>query len=180
MVLKTDAQFVLKEKGKEGLKKVEKKLEEWGLPLHYEKIKTMDFYPVGMRILSLLGIKEVFNFDQRKIWEMGNFAPRVSFLIKLFIQYFVSVERTFFKECPKIWRKHWSIGELQPIELNLKQKYLVVRIKDFNIHPLYCIYLSGYFSKFTQMLIKTKKVECQEEECFFRQGKHHQFRVKWQ
>ena len=54
IVFKTDADFVLKEKGKESLKAVEEELARIGYPINYQKLKTMNFYPLGVRVLSLL------------------------------------------------------------------------------------------------------------------------------
>ncbi|MBM3258059.1 MAG: hypothetical protein FJZ05_02520, partial [Candidatus Nealsonbacteria bacterium] len=61
VAFKTDMEFVLKEKGKGGLKKVEDELKRIGFPIKYEEIKVMDFYPIGLRVISLMAIKEVFN-----------------------------------------------------------------------------------------------------------------------
>ena len=54
--LKADRDFVLQYYGKEALEQVVQKLQEWGVPLDYEKIKELGFYPLGWRALSLLAI----------------------------------------------------------------------------------------------------------------------------
>ena len=46
---------------------MEKELAKLGHPLSYQKISNMDFYPVGLRALSLLVIKGIFDFDNEKI-----------------------------------------------------------------------------------------------------------------
>jgi hypothetical protein len=180
VVLKTDADYVLAEKGKEALKKVEEELERLGHPLDYQKIKSMEFYPVGMRALSLLAIKRVLNFDDEKIKDMGFVATKKSLIIKLFVRYFLSVKKVFFEEAPRIWQKHWTKGTLVPVELDEEKKYGILRLKDFDLHPLYCsVYLRGYFSGILQMLVKSTEITCQETKCPFKGNEYHEYLLKW-
>jgi len=179
VVLKTDGEYVLKEKGEEGLKKVEEELEKFGYPIKFKEIKTMDFFPVGLRVISLLTIKKVFNFDDEKIKEMGIFATKVSLIIKIFTRYFLSVKRVFYVEAPKIWRKHWTIGELIPVEINEEKKYAILRLKNFSLDPVYCKYLEGYFCGVLLMLVKTTKMIPEETKCKFRGDEHHEYLIKW-
>ena len=179
--LKTDMEFVLTKMGKEGLARLEKELNDLGFPTKYKEINNVDFYPAGLRVLSLLAIKKVFGFDDEEIKEMGFIATKKSLIIKLFVRYFLSTERVFYKEAPRIWQKHWTKGTLVPIELNEKEKYAVLRLEDFELHPIYCsVYLRGYFSGILQMLIKTPKITCQETKCSFKGDQYHEYLLKWQ
>lgn len=177
VVFKTDQDFILKKGGKEGLKKVEKELEKLGYPISYKEMETLAFYPIGLRVLSLLVISQVFNLKEEEIKEMGASAPRVSLIIKFFMQYFLSIRKTF-EQVSKIWRKHYTIGDLAPVELNEEEKFLVLRLENFNLHPLFCQYLVGYFRKIAEMILKSE-VKSQETECFFRGDDYHQFLLKW-
>ena len=180
VVLKTDAEYVLGEKGEEGLEKIEEELGKLGHPFNYREIKNMDFYPAGLRALSLLVIKKIFNFDDERIKNMGSVATKRSLIIKLFIRYFFSIKRVFFKESPRIWQKHWTLGELVPVELDEEKKYAILKLKNFSLHPLYCsVYLRGYFIGILQMLVKTKEITCQETKCPFRGDEYHEYLLKW-
>ena len=179
VVFKTDIEYILGEKGEEGIKKLEDELGKLGYPIKFKEIKTMEFYPVGLRAISLLVIKKVFNFDDEKIEEMGFFATKKSLIIKLFIRYFLSLQRVFFKESPKMWRKHYTIGELAPVELNEEKKYAILRLKDFNLHPIYCIYLGGYISGLIQLMVKNPKIICEETKCTFKGDEYHEYLIKW-
>lgn len=179
VTLNIDREYILKEKGEEGLKKLEEELEKLGYPIKYKKIETLAFYPVGLRAISLLAIKKVFNFDDEKIEEMGFFATKKSLIIKLFIRYFLSLQRVFFKESPKMWRKHYTIGELAPVELNEEKKYAILRLKDFNLHPVYCHYLEGYISGLIQLMVKNPKIICEETKCTFKGDEYHEYLIKW-
>ncbi|MBL7142301.1 MAG: hypothetical protein ISS83_01360 [Candidatus Pacebacteria bacterium] len=180
VALKTDLEFILKEKGEKGLKQVEDYLKEIGFPIKYKEVKVMNFYPIGLRIISLLAIKEVFNFDDEKIKSIGVFATKVSLIIKLFIKYFFSTQRVFLKEAPKIWDKHYTISKLLPAELNEEKKYAIVKIEDLALDPIFCTYLGGYFCGILKMLIKTQSIDFEETDCPFRGGKYHEFLIKWQ
>lgn len=178
-VLKTDGEYVFKEKKKEGLKKLENELEKLGQPIKYKKINSLGFYPIGLRIVSLLAIKKIFGFDKEKIRTMGNFATKASLIVQFFMKYFLSIQRVFKEEGPKLWRKHWSVGELIPVKLDEKKKYAVLRVENFNLHPIYCCYLKGYFVGMFQMMIKSPRITCQETKCSFQGDKYHQFLIKW-
>ncbi len=175
-----DRDYILKNKGEKGLKQIEEELEKLGHPIRYKEIETFSYYPVGSRVLSLLVIKKVFNFDDEKIEEIGFFGTRASLIVKLFIKYIFSVQRVFLKEGPRIWREHWTVGKLIPVELNEEKKYAILQLKDFDLHPVYCIFLKGYLSGLFSMIIKSPKITCQETKCSFRGDECHEYLIKWQ
>ncbi len=176
---KNDSQFVLKEKGKEGLEMVERELEKLGYPIEYKKINQFAFYPIGLRVLSLLAIKKTFDWSDKKIEELCAYAMKVSLIIKLSIRHFFSVERVL-NQAPRIWSKYFTVGRLKIEEHNLEKKYLILKIENFDLHPIYCCCLKGVLLELTKMIITPKKMTCEEIECSFRGGKGHRYLVKWQ
>lgn len=181
VTFKTDFQYILKEKGEKGVKKLEEKLKEVNCPIDYKKIDTLAFYPLGLRIVSLIAIKEVFNFDEKKIEEMGRYAPKISLIVKLLLKYFISPKKAIMKETPRGWRKHYTLGELEPVEYNEEKKYFRVRIKNFKILPLYCCYyLKGYFCGVIEMLTGASGVTGENKKCVFKGDKYHEYLIKWQ
>lgn len=178
MVFVTDAEFILREKGKEGLEQLEQSLKENGYPLQYGKIKTMDFYPIWWRILSLLFIMDFFKFNEEKIREMGASSPKISFILRLFMKHFISIEKTL-GQMPKMWQKHYSVGDLKVVQFNEKEKKLVLNLENFNLHPIVCIYLAGYFSKVIEMVVKSPAV-CKEKKCSHQGSPYHEFLLTWQ
>jgi len=178
VALKTDEKFILREKGEEGLKMVEDELVKIGHPIKYSEINSMDFYPISLRILSILVIQKVFYFDEKKIKEMGAAAPKVSMMIKLFMQYFLSLKKTF-EQVSKMWRKHYTAGEVEVGELDEKNKKIIIMLKNADFHPIFCIYLNGYFLSILEMIVKASGL-CQETKCSFKGDKYHEFYLKWQ
>ena len=179
VTLKIDCDYILKEKGEEGLRKLEEEVEKLGYPIKYKEISAMAFYPVGLRALSLLAIKKVFNFDDEKIKEIGFFGTRVSIILKFFIRYAFSLPLVFKKETKRMWREHWTVGEMTPVELNEEKKYAILRLKDFNLHPIYCPYLRGYLTGLFSMMVKSPKITCEETKCVFRGDQYHEYLIKW-
>jgi len=180
VVFKTDTEYILAEKGEEGLKKLEEELEKLGHPIKYKEIETFSYYPIGLRALSLLATKKIFGFDDKKIEDMGFKATKKSLIIKFFIKHVFSLEKIFFQKGPKIWQEHWTAGEMIPIKLDKKEKYIILIFKDFNLHPVYCVYLKGYLRGLFSMMIKTPEMTCQETKCSFKGDEYHEYLIKWQ
>lgn len=176
VVFKTDAEFISREKGAEGLRKVENELKRIGYPIEYKNIKTMAYYPMGLRALSLLAIQQALNFSNEEIKRMGASAPKFSLIIKLFLQYFLSVQKTAEKAC-EIWEGHYTAGQLSA-KSNEEEKYAILRLKDLTLHPLLCRYLEGYFSTIVQMVVKSP-VTSKETKCSFKGDDYHEFLLRW-
>jgi len=178
-VFLTDYRYIKERKGEEGVELLKKKIKEWGVPLNYEKAKPLDWYPVGFRAISLLAIKEIFNWGDKEIFELGNNAPKFSFIVKLLMKYFLSPQRSFL-ESPKYWSKHYSVGKLEACEFNEKKKFLIIRLKDFKVHPVFCPLLRGYFLRIAQFVLKSKKVTIKETKCVFKKDSYCEFVIKWE
>ena len=131
---KSHVQFVVEEKGEEVLKKIEEKMKELGYPVGYKNMKPMSFYPIGLEATTLLVIKELFNYDDQKLREIGVYQSKVSLIIKLFTKYFVSM-KVIAQKAPEMWRKYYTVGNLRITELNEKEKYTIIEVKDFQIYP---------------------------------------------
>ena len=176
-VFKTDRSFILKKGGEKKLKEVERELEEMGYPLLYDDVETMNFYPFGVRVLSLLAIAKVFNLDSEGVREVGAMAPKSSVLIRVFTKYFLSVGETL-KKVGEIWGKHSTIGKAEAQEVNEKEGYAIFHFSDFKFHPIYCDYLCGYLSGIITMTV-SKEVSVEETKCSFREGEIHEFKATW-
>ncbi len=177
MSIKGEADFILKEEGEEGLKKLEETVANLGFPIKFNEVKSMDFYPLYVEAVMLVAIKKLFNYDEKKFQEMGRFESKLSLIIKLFIKYFVSLERAI-KVAPRMWRENYTVGNLKVAEFDEEKKYALLRIENFRFHPLHCQDLKGYFSGVIQMIVG-KPVTCQEMKCIHRGDEYHEFLMKW-
>ena len=178
VVFNTDAQYILGEKGEEGLKKVEEKTKEWGYPIDYKNVRNMEWYPIGLRALSLLAAKEVFDWGDEKIKDIGHSAPTYSFVVKLLMKYLLTLKQTYGKS-PSYWTKHYNVGELKVPEYNEEEKYLVLQLRDFKIHPILCPYYAGYFRKIAELGAREEITGIEETKCPFRGDSHHEYVIRW-
>lgn len=174
---KADGDFIIKEKGKEGLIKLEERLAELGQPIKYEKIKETDFYSLGLRGIELLVIKDLFNFTKEDFARMGAFQTKNSLIIKLFMKFFVSLD-VLSKKAPEMWRKYYTTGDLEVTEFNKEEKKGILSVKNFALHPFHCQLLEGYFGNVIKMVVGVPTV-CEEKKCTFRGDEAHEFYVRW-
>lgn len=137
VAIKGEMEFILKEEGKEGLKKLEDQMAELGYPIKYKEIKPMTFYPLNLYGAIQLVVKSLFNFDNKKFQEMGAFEAKISLIARLFMKFFFSSEKMI-REAPKMWKRYLTIGDLKVIETNEEKKYLILRIENFRFHLIHC------------------------------------------
>jgi hypothetical protein len=176
VVFQTDAKYILEKEGETGLKKIEDKIKELGFPIDY-KSGAMDSYPIGLRIVSLLLIKEVFSWPDSEIRNMGYVAPKTSFIVKLLMKFFISMEK-FVKKIPTFWNQHYTRGKLEVINFDNEKKELSLRLTEIEIHPTFFVYLEGYFEKMLQFLEKTSKAKM--KEAVYEGKPCHECLIKWE
>lgn len=175
--IKTHGEFILKEEGEEGLKKLENTMVRLGYPIKFKEIRATTLYPFGAEAVILVAIKRLFNYDNKKFQEMGKFHAKSSLIIRLFMKYFVSLQRMA-KEGPKIWRRYFTVGDLEAVEINEEKKRLIFRVQNFKFHPLHCQILMGSLPTIIQMILG-KPVIYEETKCLYRGDDYHEFLVKW-
>jgi len=178
-IFHTHAMFIRYKQGEGGIKMVEEKLKELGYPLKFKEIKSLKWYPEALSVLTILTAKDIFHWTENDIFEMGNAAPKYSFVVKVLIRHFLSIQRTF-KEAGLSWKKNFDFGELEPHEINEQEKYLVLRVKGYKFHPLICVYHKGYFLRFAQFVLKGKNITVEETKCVFKGDPYHEYVVRWE
>ena len=171
-------EIIREKEGQEGVEKVEKKLEELGYPIKFSKVKSMDWEDEALSTLVLLTMKEVLGWTDEDIFYTGWFAPRNSFIIKVLVRYFVSVEKAF-DNAAKYWRKHFNFGELEPVSLDKENRRAVIRVKGYDFHPIICIYWMGYFTSVVELSLPKSKVDIKEVKCVYKGDEYHEFEITW-
>jgi len=175
----TDAKYVVKKIGESGLQKLIEKTKELGWEIDYQDIRVMDWYPIGQRALSLIAVQEAFNFGSKEIKEMGNIAPKHSLIAGVMMKYFISLAKIA-KEAPKYWQQHYTVGVLESYKLDEKNRKMILRLKDFKIHPVMCPYVEGYFLMIAQFVVKSEKINVEETKCELKGDPYHEFTVTWE
>ena len=170
--------YIGAQRGEDGTRVVDRKLRALGYSLDLKKIRSLDWYPDAYSVLILLVAKELFDWSDDDIYAMGKNSPRISFIVKLLMKYFVSIERTF-KSAPQSWQKHHNEGAISDVIYKEEEKQLSFRLKDYKIHPIMCVYLSGYFLSYAEIVLKNQKVKIQEIKCMFKGDSYHEFKITW-
>lgn len=178
-VFETDAEYIKNRLGREGLDKVVASLQAAGYPIRYGNVKSMEWLPLGLRALSLLVIKDVFNWNDEEIKEMGDAAPKYSFIVKLLMKFFVSPSVAF-NHAPEYWVKHYDTGRLVAAELDEEKGHAVIHLHDFKVHPVYCKYLEGYFQRLFKFMYPSSLIEIIEVKCMCKGDVYHEFVVNWE
>ncbi len=177
-VIQANVVFIRGKTGEEGLKAIENKMAEFGYPFEFNKIKIGEWYPEALSVSIILVAKDLFNWTEKDIFEMGNSAPKYSFISKVVMRYFLSLERII-KEIPNYWKNHFDFGELESYKFSEEEKYLILHEKGYKFHPLLCIYHSGYFLRIAQFAIKSKEITVEETKCMFKEYPYHEYIIKW-
>ena len=159
VALYTDAEYVRRHEGEEALQRVEEETKEMGYPIDYNEIRAMDWYPLGVRAVSLLAIKKTMNWSDEQIKEMGRAAPKYSIITKLMLRYFINLE-TLVGKLETYWRKNYNQGSLTGI---IGNKSLSLYLRDFEIPAFVYPYIDGYFSSVLSIVIG-KREEIRVEE----------------
>ena len=177
--LKNDAGFVLAREGKEGVKKLEEELERLGCPIKYEKIRSLNFYPIGLRTISLLTTKKVFSMGDEDIRDMCGFSMATSIIIRLYMKFFHSIPKVL-EQAPKMLGEYYTVGNIFVKEYNEKEKRVILIIEQLDLHQVFCRCLEGYLRNIAKAVTGSKNVTCQEINCVFRGAKNHEFIIQWQ
>lgn len=175
--IKEIIKYILKEEGEDGLGKLEDAMEKIGYSIKGRNIKAMKFYPLGLEASTLVAVKRLFNYDDKKFQDLGRFAGKFSIIIRLFMGYLVSLDKIA-KETPKMWRKYFTIGDFNMVEINKEGKYVILRIENYYLHPIHCQILIGYLSSILQIVVKSP-VTGEETKCTFQGDEYHEYLLKW-
>ena len=171
----TLATYILQKYGKKELGLLEKKMEELGYPLHFDEIDPLKWYPESLNVLAFLVAKHLFGW--KDLFEVGYASPKFSVGIRLFMR-LSSLERIL-KETSRTWRKFLDIGTLEFVEYNKKEKYIVIRLKDYKTHPEMCRYYAGFFLSMAKSTQKGKNMTIKETKCMYKGDPYHEYVVRW-
>jgi len=177
-VFETDAEYIGKKYGSEAVEKVQVCLRDLGYELTYKDVSSMEWMALNLRALSFLVMKDLFRWTDEEFIAMGDAAPKHSFIVKLFMKFFISPSVAF-SHAPEYWVKHYDIGRLEATSLDEEKRNAVVHLYDFSLHPLYCRYLEGYFGRLFKFMFPNSRISITETDCICNGDSRHEFLVEW-
>ena len=171
--------YVRKKKGNNGLNRVISVLKKCNYKLpDIKKVDDLDWVPLSLPNIFLVATVKVFNLKKKDIIKMGREVVPSSYLIKLFIRHFSNTGKTF-KRAAADWKKHYSIGGLEVVKFDQKQKQIVIRLKDIKWHPFACLYHIGSLGAFGELALGKKFKKIIETKCISRGDSFHEFVFYW-
>lgn len=173
--LLTLARYVGSKHGKKEVWTLEKKLEELGCPIHFEKIEPANWYPESWNVLGMIVAKELFGW--KDLYDIGYNSPVFSFGVRVFMKFLPL--NAFVKQIPEYWRKFLDVGEMDAFISNEEKNCVVVRIKNYVFHPEMCLYFAGFFLRIGEYVIKNKEMTIKETKCIYRGDSYHEYVLKW-
>ncbi|MCD4694061.1 hypothetical protein K8R62_01755 [bacterium] len=176
-VFHTQREYIKRKKGVKGLNDFAKKSKELGYEIDLRKADYRGWHPIGLRPFGWLVMLRTFGWGQEELIDSGYQAPQISFIMRILAGYFVSPEVTI-KRSPSYWKKHYSTGSLTVPLVDMKNRKFILRIDDFLVSPLFCIFYLGYFRKIVEFGgIKNSKIK--ETKCMFKGDDYHEFEIIW-
>ncbi len=178
-VFRTHAIFIEYKEGEAGLKKVEETMNSLGFPIVFSEIKPEKWYREALSVLVILVSKVVFNWSDDDVYNMGNSAPKHSFIIKVFIKHFLSV-KDIFERAEQYWKKHYNFGSFEKVEFNEEERYIIISIKGYSFHPIVCdTYFRGYFTAIAKLSLSSNNVRTEIIKNVFNRDEYNQYKISW-
>ncbi len=171
-------QYLQRKEGEESLSKLKQVLKELELPIDIEKVKDSNLIKESFVALVIITIKELFNWTDEDVFNMGKEEPKSSLIVKLLMKYLVSMEKTF-EKAPDFWRKFTDFGYIESVEFNNKESYFVLRLHNYNIDPVMCRYLAGVFFTMASFALKEGNVTIEETRCMHKTDEYHEYVIGW-
>ncbi len=178
-VFRTHANFIKHKEGEDALKKVEEKMKELGYPLEFKKVKTGDWHKESLSALVIVVCKNIFNWERKDVFEMGNMAPKHSFIIRMFVKHFISLKDVF-EKAGQYWDRHYDFGSMEKGYFNEKEKRLVLKIKGYIAHELVTgPYFRGYITRIAQFSLKSQKIETEQTKSVHHGDPYNEYVIRW-
>ena len=167
--------------GGEGLRVIEKESKTLGIPFVPEEIQEAEWYPAGIFVEISYILQEKFNFKEKDFAELGEKVAKFSPIIRFLMKYFAIPEKIAKIATSRLWRRFFDVGEAEVCEFKNSEVegFLIIRIKDFKLHPLHFLYLGHFLLGMTKLVKKFKEATVKETKSPFRGDKYQEYLIKW-
>jgi hypothetical protein len=171
--------WVRRHKGDDGVRLVEEELKKAGFKMpDVNKYDDMEWIPVSLVNSYFVAMVKVFKLQEKDIIDMGReLLSSPSPMIKLFVKFFLSAEKTI-RVAGQKWQKHYSAGEIEVTKFDIKNKEFIIRLKNIDRHRLTCFFDIGSFSRLAEIATGWENIVVNEAKCTFRGDEYHEFTFK--
>ncbi len=169
--------YIKKKEGDNGYKKIVEKLKELNYEIDLDNIKSNEWYPKRINVLIYLICIEIFNWTEKDIFEIGSTTAKVSGLGKVFIKYFMSLEKMC-DNIPQYWSRFLDFGRAEVVTIKKDERYYIGRLIDFDMHPIECEYIKGFLTQITSFVVEGD-IKAEETKCLHKGDSCHEFKISW-
>jgi len=171
--------YVKENEGEDRLRKIIDELEKNGYRLpDVSLISDMEWVPSSLPTIFMLAIAKVLDWSDEDVIKMGEGSISMNKTTVFFIRFFLSPKKSL-TESAKKWQSHYTFGHMET-ELYDKEKYCILRLRDFKKHAITCLYFKGGFKNALRLITGRKKLTCKETKCIFRGDDCHEYKISWQ
>ena len=180
IVIKGILSYIQRSEKKENIEKLKQSLKKDGLEIIWEsKIKSFEWYPLSWYIILLTKSQEILEWKEEEIFQIGYQAAKHSLIAKIFLKHFTSIEKAA-QTGKNMWKQMVSVGDLSIKKLDTKNKKIIFKIENFDIHPLVCTDIKGYMKSMGEFMVGQKNVKIKETKCSFQGDAYHEFELDWE
>jgi hypothetical protein len=176
-VFRTDVEYIKLKEGEEGIKKLQERMEELGVSVDLNKIEPYEWVSEGISALTVVVAKDIFDWTEEDVFEMGKTTTKISFLVKMIVRYLFSIE-SLIADVNSHWLKHYDFGSLKA-EFKKKENKIIIKEEGYDVHPLLCVYHAGYYVGLTELFLKNKKVSVKETLCIHKGSSYNEYVLSW-
>jgi len=177
--VKSILKCIERKEGPDEFKKLKKEFKKYNPSFDIDKINHSDWINEGESVFIILLAKDIFNWNDKDIFELGMETGKVSFLLQLFTRYFISID-TIYANAPNYWKKHFDFGRVEMIELNKEKKFIKLRVYGYDFDESICKFFhSGYFYSLASISVKTKNLKVEETVCVHHGGEYNEYIINW-
>ncbi len=177
--IKSILKCIEKKEGNDGFKRLKEELKKYNLSFNINNINPLDWINEGESVFIILLAKEIFNWSDEDMFEIGMEAGKISFLLGIFTRYFVSVDAVY-AGAPDYWKKHFDFGKVEMVELDKEKGIMKFRVYGYDYDRSVCKFFhSGYFYSLAAISIETKNLKVEETVCIFDGGSYNEYIISW-
>lgn len=170
---------VKKKEGDSGFKELNDFLKGLGFVLpNLKEINDIAWISESIPHIYLIGAARYFDWSEEDVFKMGRNVLTYSKTVKIFIKYFVSIKQTIVGSTAG-WNKFYSKGKLEVVKFDREKKQAILNLRDFDTHPLVCVYLSGAIQGIIEQGSGNNNAKVKEVKCMSKGDSYHEFLLNW-
>lgn len=173
-ILLSQLYFAERKEGQGAIDRIGGTFKELGYKIDFSEIRAMGWTKIAIGTAVALFGKELFDWEDEDIFQMGTIVPKIITVNKLFFHKITSVD-SLLNQADYYWGKICNVGEMEGKKY--KNGKIVLKLKDYDFHPVACLFIAGYIQTLFDLYTKGD-IEVIEEKCTHQGDNYHQFTIK--